>query len=270
MTAKTLLTAAAVCGWVLMAGAEDVKVVPLQQKSLTFGEGKCGKTLEMTGASRLVFKSDRINASGGTIELMVNLKAIPEKSFVYLFSVGSNAPLWFFGGIENGSLTFMFRKKAAGGKYEYYATLKSASGINTGEWTHLAFVWGFKKDKECIMQIYVNGKAVAEKFDQSTGTQCSAADENFCIGCSSAGAAPALNGMIDELRVSNYPKKPSEIKAAYQDFLSGKPPVIEKGTLLLQHFDGAAEGSASGEDGSIPPEEMAKLTEKVLNEIYPE
>ena len=76
--------------------------------------------------------------------------------------------------------------------------------------------------------------------------------------------------MIDELRVSNYPKKPSEIKAAYQDFLSGKPPVIEKGTLLLQHFDGAAEGSASGEDGSIPPEEMAKLTEKVLNEIYPE
>ena len=270
MLAKTLFTAAVALGLGIMAGAEEIKVAPLQQKSLNFGDGKCGNALEMTGASRLVFKSDRINPAGGTIEAVVNLKAIPEKAFVFLFSVGNNAPLWFFGGIENGNLAFMFRKKADGGKYAYYATLKSASGINAGEWTHLAFVWGFKKEKECIMQIYVNGKAVAEKFDQSTGTQWGAADENFCIGCNSAGAAPALNGMIDELRVSNYPKKPSEIKAAYQEMLSGKPPVVETGTLLLLHFDGTAEGTASGEAGSVPPEEMARLSEKVLNEVYPE
>ena len=270
MLAKTLLTATVALGLGIMLRAEEIKVAPLQQKALNFGDGKCGKALAMTDASRLGFKSDRINAAGGTIEAVVNLKAVPEKTFVYLFSVGNNAPLWFYGGIENGSLAFMFRKKAAGGKYEYYATLKSPSGINPGEWTHLAFVWGFKKEKECIMQIYVNGKAAAEKFDQSFGTQWGAADENFCIGCNSAGAAPALNGMIDELRVSSYPKKPSEIKAAYQEMLSGKPPAVEKGTLLLQHFDGTAEGTASGEAGSVQPEDIARLSEKVLNEVYPE
>lgn len=269
MIAKTLLlTVIMVPG--MMVGAEEIKVAPVQQKSLTFSEGQCGNALEMTGASRLVYKSDRINSSGGTIEVMVNLKAMPEKAFVYLFSVGNNSPLWFFGGIENGNLVFMFRKKAAGGKYDYYATLKSPAGINAGEWTYLTFVWGFKKEKECILQIYVNGKNVAEKFDQTTGTQWGAADENFCIGCSSAGAAPALNGMIDELRVSNYPKKPSEIKAAYQEIMSGKPPVVEKGTLLLLHCDGSVEGTAAGEAGVIPPEEISKLSEKVLNEIYPE
>jgi len=268
MIAKILLTAVMALG--LGVVAEEIKVAPILQKSLNYSSGKCGNALEMTGASRLVFKPDRINAAGGTIEAIVNLKAAPEKAFVYLFSVGNNAPLWFFGGIENGNLSFMFRKKADGGKYEYYAVLKSPSGIKTGEWTHLAFVWGFKKEKECIMQIYVNGKSVVDKFDQSIGTQWGAADENFCIGCSSAGAAPALNGMIDEFRVSNYPKKPSEIKAAYQEMLSGKPPVVEKGTLLLLHFDGTAEGTASGEAGVIPPEEIAKLSEQVLNEIYPE
>ncbi len=269
MIAKTLLTAIMAFG-LGVAGAEEIKVAPILQKSLNYSSGKCGNALEMTGASRLAFKPDRINPAGGTIEAIVNLKAAPEKAFVYLFSVGNNAPLWFFGGIENGNLAFMFRKKADGGKYEYYAVLKSPSGIKTGEWTHLAFVWGFKKEKECIMQIYVNGKAVVEKFDQSTGTQWGAADENFCIGCSSAGAAPALNGMIDELRVSNYPKKPSEIKLAYQEMLSGKPPAVEKGTLLLLHFDGTDEGTASSEAGIIPPEETAKLSEQVLNEIYPE
>lgn len=264
-----ILVSVITSGFITNAG--ELKVTPLLQKSLNFKEGKIGQAVEMTSASRLVFKSDRINADGGTIEVLTKPQAFTKGVFSCFFSVGRNNPLWFLIGVENDCINFTFRKKTTGGKYEYYASIKSKIPIKDTEWTHLAIVWGFKKEKECILQIYVNGKAVDEKFDQTFGTNWDKDDEILGVGCSSAsGSAPAFNGLLDELRISNYPKKPSEIKTAYNEIQSGKAPALETGTLLLLHFDENADGLASDTAAIIPPEEMAKISEKVLNEVYPE
>jgi hypothetical protein len=272
MNAERFLIASVICALGFAVNAGESKIAPLLQKSLSYKEGKIGQAVEMGKQSRLVFKTDRINADGGTIECLVNLKTPAVKgAFTYLFSVGNNNPVWFLIGADDNGLSFMFRKKGSGGKYEFYASTKSKTQINAGEWTHLTFIWGFKKEKECILQIYINGKVVDEKFDQTIGTQWGKNDEIFGIGCSSAGStAPAFDGMFDELRVSNYPKAPSAIKTAYQDIQAGKAPELDKGTLLLLHFDGSAEGLASDDAGIIAPEEMIKISEKVMNEIYPQ
>jgi hypothetical protein len=86
-----ILVSVITSGFITNAG--ELKVTPLLQKSLNFKEGKIGQAVEMTSTSRLVFKSDRINADGGTIEVLTKPQAFTKGVFSCFFSVGRNNPL---------------------------------------------------------------------------------------------------------------------------------------------------------------------------------
>lgn len=252
-----------------IACSGEIKVNPVMQSGLNFEWGKIGKSAVFNSNSKLYFDIGRIHPSGGTIELILKRRSGIATDISSLITVGTDRPLWFFIGEQNGILTFIFRKKSIeDGKFEYNGNIRSQTLIKDNEWTHLAFVWGYRREKGCLMQIYVNGKAAEEKFYLSIGREWSINDLIIGIGCNSANfSTPSFCGSIDEIRISNYPKTFNELNAAYEEFAIGKAPKMEQNTLLLLHFENGIEGLKTDEAQKIGNEQMIKYCEEIIKDL---
>ncbi|MFA6292748.1 MAG: LamG-like jellyroll fold domain-containing protein [Victivallales bacterium] len=261
LCAVSLMFAVSVCS------AE--KVEPLSGK-LSFEKGKVGKSAVFSSAEKLSFGAEYLKANAGTIEIWVLANPQNQAAFQFLLSIGSNNPLWFMAGLDKGETVFLYAKKGAGKKYDYYSNIKNKTDLlKADEWHQFAFVWAFTKPGECLMQIYVDGRLKEEKWDLSTGEKWEDADKSFAIGFNSASAgAAAFSGQMDELRISNYPKSPSEIKASFEKGGRGEPLTPEPGTLLLLNFDDSTAGVSSTKDAGTR-ENVAKSVERIMDELYP-
>ncbi len=244
-------------------------VEPLSGKS-SFEKGKVGRSAVFSGADKLGYGAEYLKANAGTIEIWVLPNPQNQEAFQYLLSIGSNNPLWFMIGLDKGEIVFLYTKKGAEKKYAYYSNIKNKADLfKSVEWHHLAFVWAFTKPGECLMQIYVDGRLKEEKWDLSTGDKWEDGDKSFSIGFNSASAnAAAFIGRMDELRISNYPKSPSEIKASFEKGGRGEPLTPEPGTLLLLNFDDSTAGVSYTKDAETQ-EKVAKSVEKIMDELYP-
>ena len=264
---RIILCASALILAVTVFSAE--KVEPMSGK-VSFEKGKIGKSAFFNGTDRLRYSAEYLKANAGTIEMWVLPNPANRDSFQFLFSIGSNNPLWFMSGLGNGEIVFHYSKKNPEKKYAFYSDIKNKTNLlKAGEWHHLAFVWAFKKSSECLMQIYVDGHLKEEKWDLSIGDKWDEPDKSFAIGFNSASAtAAAFNGQVDELRISNYPKLPSEIKACFEKGGRGEPLSLESGTLLLVNFDDSVAGLSSTKDAETQ-ENVVKSSEKIMDELYP-
>lgn len=245
------------------------KVEPLVGK-VSFEKGKIGKSAVFPATEKLRFGAEYLKANAGTIEMWVLSNTRNQEAFQFILSIGSNSPLWFMTGLDKFEPVFHYSRKSGEKKYKFYSSIKSKTDLlKAGEWHHLAFVWAFTKPGECLMQIYIDGQLKEEKWDLSTGEKWEDADKSFAIGFSSANAsAAAFTGQIDELRISNYPKFPSEIKTGFGKGVKGEPLTPEPGTLLLLDFEDSVAGVSSTKEAETQ-EKVAKTAEKIMDELYP-
>lgn len=245
------------------------KVEPLSGK-LSFEKGKVGKSAVFPGLDKLRFGAEYLKANAGTVEMWVLVNSQNQEAFSFLLSIGSNNPLWFMTGMDKFEPVFHYSKKSADKKYDFYCNIKNKTNLlKPGEWHHLSYVWAFIKAGECLMQIYVDGQLKEEKWDLSTGEKWEDADKFFAVGFNSASAtAPVFSGQIDELRISNYPKLPSEIKMSFQKGGRGEPLSTEPGTLLLLNFDDSTAGFSATKEAETK-EKVAKSAGKIMDELYP-
>lgn len=246
--------------------AVEAEVKPKYKTQIKFTDGIAGKALLFNTKSRLLFPLDCIKANCGTIELWVKTKS-PEKTYVPLISVGKNVPMWFLSGFDSKGINFLYKRKE-GAKYKYYASLKQAYKFED-KWTQFALVWAYNGPGQSLVQIYINGKSIMGKFNMTSGQEWFKCQQ-LGIACNTASAnSPSLVGAIDELRISNYPKTPSEILKAYKQVQAKQELKLEPGTLLLNNFSDSVNGKSMTTE-TLKEDQVKEHIEKILNELYPE
>lgn len=246
--------------------AVENEVKPLCKTQITFTAGIAGKAALFKSKSRFLLPLECIKANCGTIEMWLNTET-PKKGYVPLVSVGKNNPMWFLAGFDNKAINFLYKRKE-GKKFKYYTSLKQACAFEN-KWTHFALVWAYNGAGRSLVQIYINGKSIMDKYNTTTGQKWVECRE-LGIGCNTASAlAPALVGAIDELRISNYPKTPSEIKKAFEHVKAKRELKVEAGTLLLNNFNDTLTGKSMTKE-TLNAEKVSEYVEKILNELYPE
>ncbi len=242
----------------------DTVVKPLRSPAV-YGEGKVGKAVVLNGAVGVSYVSQHIKANAGTLEMWANPTELKDTSF--LFTVGTNAPTWLVVSLSQQKVAFSLSRKGAAGPEAYARVATTSEALKPGEWHHLAFAWGFTKPGECLVQLYVNGKLKDAAYNVTTLKNWVDGDLNMEIGHNTASTSSTNGfvGMVDEVRISNYPKKPSEVEAGYKLGREGKPLPVEDGTLLLVHFDGDSD-AVSATQAALPPDEVVKRVQQSIDE----
>lgn len=246
-------------------GASVVK--PLMASNLDYAKGKSGSGIVLSGKTRLQFPIKYLKANAGTIEVW--LKPDPSEDFQYILSAGSFASQLFLTGLDAKGVNMLQKmKKGSDGKYAYYLSLKHPCELlNNKKWIALAFVWAYTGKDKCVVQIYLNGKLVEDRYNVTIGKEWAPFVKQFAIGFNSSSFnAKGYTGMMDELRISNYPKTPTEIKKAFDWVAKGKSLKPEQGTTLLLNFKKSAEAKSNTTD-SLSAEEVKAKYEKILSEI---
>ncbi len=246
--------------------AGEAEVQPSYKKNITFTDGIAGKAALFNAKSKLMFPLSYIKANCGTIELWLKTKSL-EKGYAPLISVGKNIPMWFLTGFDSKGINFLYKRKE-NGKHKYYASMKQAYKFEE-KWTQFALVWAYNGSGESLVQIYVNGKSILGKFNTTTGQEWKDC-KHLGIGSNTASASStSFVGALDELRISNYPKTPSEIMKAYKQVLSKQELKLEPGTLLLDNFSDSLTAKSMTTE-ALSAAQVEESVEKILNELYPE
>ena len=247
--------------------AEPQTAAPEHASGVTFAPGKLGRAAQLNEKSRIYFDSSVLNTAGGTADLWIFPTAeTPEGKQNFLLSSGNNNPAWFFWGFDDKANNFLSRSRKDAKTFSHYSSIRIPYSFPVNEWTHVALVWCNVAPQESLVQLYVNGKAVIEKFDQTLGPANSGP---VGIGCSTASAgAPAFTGLIDELRISNAPRSPQEIMDNYQAVKNGKSLPADESTLLYLDFEDTLNGRKNA--APLPLEELNKRGEKLLDLIVGE
>ena len=247
--------------------AETQSVNPQSSTGVEFAEGKIGRAVQLGEKSRIYFDTDVLNVAGGTVEMWIRPTAeTPDTKQNFLISNGTNNPSWFFWGFDGKANTFLSRCRKDAKTFEHYSSIRIPYKFPVNEWSHVALVWCNVAPGESLVQLYVNGKAVIEKFDQSLGTQSSGP---VGIGCNTASnAAPAFVGLIDELHISNTPRPPQQILERFEAVKSGNPVPPDDATLLYLDFEGNLTGKRNA--APLTLEELSKRGNDLLDLIVGE
>ena len=244
-----LFSMLAIIGCTAMVHAGERTIAPLNSAGLKFvPDGRAGQALQLTEKSRLSYDGSVFNAAGGTIEMWIRpaAKTAPGKQN-FLISNGTNNPSWFFWGYDSKAYNFLSRERKDAKNFNHYCSIRMGLEFPVNEWTHVALVWCYIGKGESLVQFYVNGKSVIDKFDQTLAT---ASSGPVAVGWNTAGAgAPGFAGDIDELRISSVPLAPEEIAAGYEAGKSGKSLEVTAATLFYTGF----EGNASGRGCAVKP-----------------
>ena len=255
--------------------AEITTISPMSSKKITYNAGKAGKAAVMNGNSKIQFPIEFLKTNTGTVEFWVKT-AVPIDKFQYIvstgfynsqfYSIGYNAKGINFLNLKRNTVKLLSNERSKQ-KFAYYTNLKKKTEIfNEGKWVSLAFVWAYIKPKACMVQMYINGKLVEDRYNSTVGTEWLPKFKSFCIGFnSSAQHMEGFKGELDELRISNYPKTPSEIKKAFEAVSSGKKLNVQEGTLLLLNFEGTTDAISSTNE-QLDEKQITKSFKKILKE----
>lgn len=260
-----LITLLALGAFALQAETQSVK--PQSSTGVQFADGRIGKAAQLDEKSRIYFDTNALSVAGGTVEMWIFPTAeTPDSKQNFLVSNGTNNPSWFFWGYDGKGNNFLSRCRKDAKTFEHYSSIRIPYEFPVNEWSHLALVWCNVAPGESLVQLYVNGKAVIEKFDQSLGTQSSGP---VGIGCNtSSNAAPAFVGLIDELHISNTPRTPQQILERFESGRAGRPVPADDATLLYLGFEGSLEGQRNA--APLPLEELNRRGNDLLDLIVGE
>lgn len=247
--------------------AETQIVKPESSTGIGYADGKIGKAVQLNEKSRIYFDSSSLNTAGGTVEMWIRPEApTPENKQNFLISNGTNNPSWFFWGYDEKGNNFLSRCREEGNTFQHYSSIRIPYKFPVDEWSHVALVWCNVAPGESLVQLYVNGKAVIEKFDQSLGKSGSG---SIGIGCNTSNnAAPAFIGLIDELHISNTPRAPQRIFERFESVKNGKPVLPDDATLLYLDFEGSLEAKRNAAPLSL--EELSNRGNELLDLIVGE
>jgi hypothetical protein len=265
MKLKYIFSGIALFGCAIMLNAVERNVAPLNASGLKFvQDGRVGQALQLNEKSRLSYDESVFNAAGGTVEMWIRpaAKTAPGKQN-FLISNGTNNPSWFFWGYDSKAYNFLSRERKDARNFNHYCSIRMEAAFPENQWTHVALVWCYIGKEESLVQLYVNGKSVIDKFDQTLAT---ASSGPVAVGWNTAGAAaPAFVGDIDELRISSVPLTPEKIRADYEAGKNGKFLEVNDTTLLYVGFD----GNATGRSGAVRPnlETLSKKGDQLVEKL---
>lgn len=240
----TLLTDAARQLPLVLAGqpveAEPIEQVKPLNDRVDFTGGVVGQAAAFDDESLVSYPAHYIKANAGTIEGWCRLPVnAAEAKAAHLIGVGDNNPAWFQTTVHEGRFSVLFKdgRKPYQDKGEYYASLAADVGAwKADRWHHFAIVWGNVGEGQSLLQIYINGKLEAERYNVTLGRRYK--NDSIAVGRSSASATQRMRGHLDELRISNHPRTGSEIAAAFEAVRRGESLEPGNGTLLLIGADG--------------------------------
>jgi len=226
-----------------------VKYIQVEQKpyATSFIDGtRSPETLTIPTAGVL-------NPQEGTIEFMVNLNTLSPSTYNAFFTSGDFAPLprilimrEFVGGDVN-------KIRVWDGDGSSEAILTSVTTLQAGIWYYVAFTWSPSGRK-----LYVNGVL------EASNTRSNNLGFATLAKIGSWGNESYLNGLIDDLRISNRARTDEEIAAAYQ---SGQPMPIDEYTTYLLRFSGALNFGRGGYYIS-PQYDLSTVGSYVKHRVY--
>jgi len=232
---------------------------------VAFAQGKTGQCASFGEGSGLAVDSRWIKPNAGTFECWVRpAAAAGDVDWQPLLSLGGNDPEWFCVslGRENVGLLFKNGRSPYRGPGQFYASLSAeVKDWRSSEWRHIACVWANLGKGKSLIQIYVDGRLRADRYDATIAARFEC--RTLRIGRAGVGGK-ALAGDLDELRISNSPKTPAEIRAAYEAGRAGRPLAAEPSTLLLLRFDGAT-AAESATTRALDAARVETLVKKVID-----
>ncbi|PJA17035.1 MAG: hypothetical protein COX66_05895 [Elusimicrobia bacterium CG_4_10_14_0_2_um_filter_63_34] len=168
-------------------------------------------------------------AAQGTVEAWVKTEDPgTNRSIVTRGDVAGNAGyrLWLNGGgCGSGVPTF----------YAGSSFLCAGSAVNDGAWHHVAGVYNTNNG-----EIYIDGEISAA--GAMVGGALGDMSSGLAIGGPNNTGGSFLNGQIDEVRVSNFARYPSELPPLRRNSTAG--------AVLLYHFDGVSAGTNTFADST--------------------
>lgn len=247
--------------------AENITVKPTTAIGIAFADGIVGKCARFDEKSRLCLDSAYFNSAGGCVEMWICPALRPaDQHQVFFISMGSNNPSWFCWGYGASFINFLSCSKLPNGKFSHYSSMKMNNEFTLGEWTHIALNWCNMGQGKSMVQLYVNGEVIFEKFDQSLDEGNNRSVKNFSIGCNSARAAsPSFIGLIDEIRISNQPLTPEKIAGNYRLTKDKRDIPVDETTILKLSFEDTLDGQSSS--GVLDLRQLIEKGNRVLDVI---
>jgi hypothetical protein len=245
-----------------------VRVTPEKGCSVSYKPGKVKEAAAFGDGEFLLYNLERCaKGRAGTVEMWVK-PALPVKDTAdaFLFSAGNNSPLWFFGSLGKGKVTFLYKngRSPYRGEGEFYASMSADADWRADEWRHLAFVWADAGKGNAIMQIYIDGNIAAERYDLTLGDALNA--KTIGVACGTASQTKnSFKGEIDELRFSNCPRSKSEILDSLRKGMSGAALSADANTLALFHFDKSPDGGSAA-NTALTEAELKEKTALLLKQ----
>jgi len=176
-----------------------------------------------------------LNPQEGTVECWVKLSHLKPNDYNAFFTSGDV--------YDPGPRILIMRQFAGGyvnkilvwdGDGSSEAILTSVTTLQAGIWYYVAFTWSPSGRK-----LYVNGVL------EASNTRSNNLGFATLAKIGSWQSRGYLNGLIDDLRISNRARTDAEILSAYQ---SGQPAPVDANTILKADFD----GNLDAQSGIIP------------------
>ncbi len=237
----------------------ETRVTPLQSDIASIPDGKVGAALRLDRDSTLAFSTRYLRPNAGTLTAWVRPSvSSADLQFAFLLSAGNNSPQWFHIVLGAGQLNVLMKDGPAPytAPGSYYASLSAeVTDWPARQWRHVAVVWADAGAGHGVLQIYLDGKLAAERYDLTLGQPLNA--ERFTIGRSSASARtrPSAAFDIDEWRLFNTPLTAAQVQAQMHS-----PGAAPTPGLLLEL---SGEGSAEGASRTTLPLDAASVPQRV-------
>jgi len=181
-----------------------------------------------------------LNPQEGTVEFMVNLNTLSPSFYNAFFTSGDvYAPgprILIMREFEGGDVNNVNKIQVWDGDGSSEAILTSVTTLQAGIWYYVAFTWSPSGRK-----LYVNGVLEASNTRSNNLGFATLAK----IGSWLSIGYGYLDGLIDDLRISNRARSDAEIQAAYRN---NQPLPVDAWTTLKLDFN----GDLSTQSGVIP------------------
>lgn len=194
-----------------------------------------------TGTQSVQFPAGQYYGQGFSAELWVNPSAVPASGSVVLLSTGVNG--WEIRYNSSSKVSFVtpgVQTTVPGGDP---TEQMSKTRVAPGEWTHIAAIWDTVAKQKLI---YINGvldqsSPVADRLGQPSVQS----PVPLTAGLRTVAPADPYRGAVDEVRIWQIVREPSEVLANFNRKLNGTEPGLQ-GVWSFDEPSGlsAADGSA--------------------------
>ncbi|MFG0250464.1 MAG: DUF4838 domain-containing protein, partial [Phycisphaeraceae bacterium JB051] len=202
-------------------------------------DGKVKDAAQLDSQSQLLYKTQKVPTSQGTIAMWVKLPVdLAEAENQFLFATGENNPDWFFALLNKGKLSVLFKNGRAPYQKsgEFYDSVHARiAHWPENTWHHVAIAWQHRGTSQSTLKIYLDGKILEQRDNVTLGKQF--LHDAFYIGRSSANARFQSDLMIDQLVVSSSMWSDQRVEELYDANLQGKTITWGPSILLDESFD---------------------------------